>query len=298
MVQEESVGIVGLGRMGRALAAELAADEVDLVVYNRSVEVAQQLADELGAVAAPTARELAAQSTIVLVLVADGPALLDVLAGVDGLVAGLQPGCVVADMGTSGIEHTERARSILAAAGVPLVEAPVSGSVPTIRTRSLLTMLGGEDAAVARVTPVLDIVSKSVVHVGGPGSGAAMKLAVNSVLFGLNQAVAEALVLCEQAGIDRRVAYDVFANSAVGAPAVAYRRDAFVEPGTTEVTFALGLGIKDLDLVADLAAQVGAELPQCAVNRAVLAKAAAAGLGDADLADVAVWLRSVAGGAA
>lgn len=291
MSEERRIGIAGLGRMGRALAAELAAEGYSLVVYNRTPAVAAEVAGGIGADVARTPRELAELSSLVLVLVADGPALLDLIGGPDGLAAGSGAGTVVADMGTTGIEYTRRAREALDIVGASLVEAPVSGSVPTIQSRALLTMLGGDDDAVAVVAPVLDVVSKQVVHVGGPGCGAAMKLAVNAVLFGLNQAVAEALVLAERSGIDRTVAYDVFANSAVGAPVVGYRRGAFLEPGASEVTFSVDLAVKDLGLITDLADQVGASLPQSRLNREILAEASASRLGDADLADVAVYLR-------
>jgi 3-hydroxyisobutyrate dehydrogenase/2-hydroxy-3-oxopropionate reductase len=277
--------------MGRALARELAAEGVELVVYNRTQSVADEFAAEIGASTAATARELAERTDFVLALVADGPALIDLIDGIDGLAAGLSPGGLVVDMGTSGIDDTGRARSALAAVGAGLVEAPVSGSVPTIQSRSLLVMVAGDDIAVDRVTPVLEIVSKRILRMGGPGTGAAMKLAVNSVLFGLNQAISEALVLAERAGIDRSVAYDVFEFSAVGAPVVSYRRPAFERPGETEVTASIDLGAKDLGLALTLAERVGALMPQCELNRGVLLAASGADLGAADLADVTVHLR-------
>ena len=87
---------------------------------------------------------------------------------------------------------------------------------------------------------------KTIFHVGPLGTGAAMKLAVNTVIFGLNEALAEGLVLAEAAGIDRALAYDVIAASAAGAPFVGYKRAAFVDPDATPVAFALDLAAKDL----------------------------------------------------
>ena len=103
-----------------------------------------------------------------------------------------------------------------------------------------------------------------------------MKLAVNTVIFGLNEAVAEALVLAERAGIDRTVAYDVIATSAVGAPFVGYKRAAFLDPDGTPTAFALDLAAKDLRLITALADAVGAPIPQAAVNLDVI-RAAVAG---------------------
>ena len=118
-------------------------------------------------------------------------------------------------------------------------------------------MAGGAAADLDRARPVLDALATTVFHLGPLGSGAAMKLAVNTVIFGLNQAVAEALVLAEAAGIDRAAAYDVLAASAAGAPFVGYKRAAFLEPDATPVAFALDLAAKDLRLIADLARDVG-----------------------------------------
>jgi 3-hydroxyisobutyrate dehydrogenase/2-hydroxy-3-oxopropionate reductase len=119
-----------------------------------------------------------------------------------------------------------------------------------------------------------------------------MKLAVNTVIFGLNQALAEGLVLAEAAGIRRELAYDVLTASAVGAPYVGYKRGAFLDPDGTPVAFALDLAAKDLRLIADLARDVGVDLPQAATNLAAIVEAAAeTGGGDRDFSAVAVHLR-------
>jgi 3-hydroxyisobutyrate dehydrogenase-like beta-hydroxyacid dehydrogenase len=121
-----------------------------------------------------------------------------------------------------------------------------------------------------------------------------MKLAVNSVVHGLNQALAEALVLAERAGVDRAAAYEVFASSAVAAPFVHYKRDAFEHPETAPVAFMLDLVAKDLDLIDTLAIRVGARMDQLAANRQVVRDALAAGLGEQDLSALAVLLRETA----
>ena len=86
-------------------------------------------------------------------------------------------------------------------------------------------MVGGEMADLDRARPVFELLARRIVHIGGLGAGAAMKLAVNTVIFGLNGAVAEGLVLAERSGIERSLAYEVIAASAVGAPFVGYKRD-------------------------------------------------------------------------
>ena len=107
------------------------------------------------------------------------------------------------------------------AAGAGILDAPVSGSVHLAEAGTLTLMVGGEAADLERARPALEAVSKTIFHMGPLGTGAAMKLAVNTVIFGLNGALAEGLVLAEAAGIDRALAYDVIAAGAAGAP---YRR--------------------------------------------------------------------------
>src|SRR5690606_32191673 len=104
--------------------------------------------------------------------------------------------------------------------------------------------------------------AKTVIHIGPLGSGAGMKLAVNTIIFGLNGALAEALVLAERAGIDRERAYDVIAASAVGAPFVGYKRAAFLDPDGAPTAFALELAEKDLRLISGFAEQLGVPMPQ------------------------------------
>ena len=118
-----------------------------------------------------------------------------------------------------------------------------------------------------------------------------MKLAVNTLIFGLNGAVAEGLVLAERNGIDRALAYDVLAASAAGAPFVGYKRAAFVEPESTPVAFSLALADKDLRLIGELAGASGTAMPQATVNLEVV-RAAEGSIGeDADFSSVASHLR-------
>ena len=138
---------------------------------------------------------------------------------------------------------------------------------------------------------MLDAFGSRIVHLGAQGAGATMKLVVNSVVHGLNQALAEALVLAERAGVDRAAAYDVFAASAVAAPFVQYKRDAFVHPGERR-SRSPRPGGQGLRLILDLAERVGRGHGSASerVGRP-LAAAIEAGLGRQDLSAVAEVLR-------
>lgn len=286
-----SIGVVGLGRMGAAMAENLAGSAPHLVLHNRTRSTADALAQRVGATVADTPRGLAAETDLVITMLADADALGAVCHGPDGLLAGLRPGAVLVDMGTTGPQAIARLSTEVAATGAVLVDAPVSGSVETAREGALTILVGAPDEVVDVVVPVLGAMGRSIHHMGGTGAGSIAKLAVNNVIYALGNAVSESLVLAEQAGIERRAIYDVFEDSAIAAPMVTYRRDAFLDPETTPPAFATSLARKDLRLIAELAADLGVPVAQAEANLALMSRVVADGLGDHDMADVAVHLR-------
>ncbi|HET9456729.1 MAG TPA: NAD(P)-dependent oxidoreductase, partial [Candidatus Limnocylindrales bacterium] len=211
--------------------------------------------------------------------------------GAEGLLAGADRGAVLADLSTVTPDTLRAFEPAARSAGVGLLDAPVSGSVTTAEAGQLTLMVGGAAEDLEHARPALEPLAKAIVHVGPLGSGAAMKLAVNTVIFGLNEALAEGLVLAEAAGIDRSVAYGVIAESAVGAPYVGYKRAAFLEPDATPTAFALDLAEKDLRLIETLAAALGVSMPQAKTNLEVVRAASDAFGGAADFASVAGHLR-------
>ncbi|MDO8485738.1 MAG: NAD(P)-dependent oxidoreductase [Candidatus Limnocylindrales bacterium] len=289
-----TVGVLGIGRMGGSMARALAAAGFEIVCWNRTPAAAEALAAELGGRAVGRPAEVAAAADVCVSMLADGPAVEAVFGGVDGLLAGARPGNVLVDSSTVPPSTIRGFEAAARAVGAGLLDAPVSGSVALAQSGSLTIMVGGEAADLERARPVLDALAATVFHMGPLGSGAAMKLAVNAVIFGLNEALAEGLVLAEAAGIDRRLAYDVLAASAAGAPFVGYKRAAFLEPAATPVAFALDLAAKDLRIIAELADEVGVPMPQAATNLGVIAAASTDGRGDRDFSTVADHLRESA----
>jgi 3-hydroxyisobutyrate dehydrogenase/2-hydroxy-3-oxopropionate reductase len=260
----------------------------DVVVYNRTRERAEQT----GAAVADSPQEAAARGDVVIVSLADDAAVKAVYSE---LVTGLRPDTVVLETSTI---HPDTVRGLAPLVGqhsAALLDAPVSGSVPVVQRGELTFMVGGDAAALERARPVIDTLGTRVFHLGEIGTGAVMKLAVNVVIQALNQAVSEALVLAEKAGVPRALAYDVFAASAVAAPFVHYKREAFVNPDQAPAAFILDLVAKDMDLAQSLARGVGARMDQLAANRRVVAEAIAAGLGGQDMSALAVLLRGQGG---
>jgi 3-hydroxyisobutyrate dehydrogenase-like beta-hydroxyacid dehydrogenase len=289
---EPRVAVVGAGRMGAAMVGTLRRAGLPVVVFNRTRSRAEAAAEAAGAEVAATAGEAAAGAQVVLSSLADDAAVEAAYTGPDGVLAGLGPDTVVCESSTVDPGTVRRLGPLVADRGAFLLDTPVSGSVSTAEAGQLTVMAGGDPAALERARPVLDHLARQVFHVGELGSGAVMKLVVNSVLHGLNLALAEGLVLAERAGVGRSAAYDVIAASAVAAPFVHYKREAFEHPGRPPVAFSLDLAGKDLDLALDLAAQAGAPMEQAATNRQVVWAAVAAGLGGHDLSELATYLRS------
>jgi len=289
-----AVGVLGIGRMGGSMARALAAAGFEVVCWNRTPAAAEALAGEVRGRAMARPADVAVAADVCISMLADGPAVEAVFRGRDGLLAGARPGNVLVDSSTVPPSTIRGLASDARAAGAGILDAPVSGSVALARSGGLTIMVGGDAVDLERARPVLDALATTVFHMGPLGSGAAMKLAVNAVIFGLNEALAEALVLAEAAGIDRHAAYDVLAASAVGAPFVGYKRAAFLEPDTTPVAFAVDLAAKDLQLIADLAHEVGIPMPQAIANLEAIRAASADGRGDHDFSTVAEHLRGSA----
>jgi 3-hydroxyisobutyrate dehydrogenase-like beta-hydroxyacid dehydrogenase len=285
-----AVGFIGLGRMGTPIAANIAAAGFPLRVWNRSADKAQAFAKRVGCEVSDTPARLATASDIVVTMVADGRALDDVFLA-DPEVLRALAGSIVVDMSTIGPTYAKAFAERLAASDVGFVEAPVSGSTAAAEAATLALLVGALPEDLERVRPVLEVVGKEIRHLGAPGSASLAKLAINNLIYGINQCVSESLVLGERGGLDREALYDAFLNSAAAAPVLGYRRDAFCHPREGEVTFTLALAEKDLRLTTELAGELGAPMPQAELNQRVTEDAIAAGYGEDDVAIVAEYLR-------
>lgn len=291
------IAVLGLGRMGAPLAARLAATGHQVQVWNRGEAGHRRLTAELAAVdtsethaipvrtASPAAAVRGAE--YIITMLADATALTSVLFGPDGVAEGVASDAVVCDMGTIGVACAQECARRLGTSGVAFLDAPVSGSVPAVRSGTLLVMVGGSAVAFHRVKPVLEVFGPQVHRVGDSGSGQAMKLAVNSVLHSYNAALSESLVLAERGGVDRGTALDILAGSAAAAPYLRYKRAAFEDPQGQPVAFTVDAMVKDLHLIRGLAAGCAAPVPVVETVLAICGQASSAGLGDQDMSAIA-----------
>ena len=292
MNSDQTIAFLGLGRMGRPIAANIAKAGFGLVVYNRTRSTADDFASGVANVrVVDSPREAAEAADIVVTMLADENALRAMYDGPGGLLGGWSTGKIAVDMGTTGPAGTAWLAEAISARGGTAIDSPVSGAVAAAEAGSLTLMVGGPGGVVDRLRPLLESVSSAIYHLGDSGAGAVMKLAVNNVIYGLGQAISESLVLAERSGIDRADAYDVFCNSAIAAPMVKYRQDNYINPDTSATQFALTLAAKDLRLITTLADTVGAPMPQARTTLETTEHAIDAGLGELDMAAVAKYLR-------
>ncbi len=274
------------------MAATLRRAGFEVILYNRTPAVAEAIGAAIGAPVAATARDAAAGADVVVSSLADDAAVESVYTGPDGVAAGIKAGAVAADTSTIDPRTLEDLQPLFEAAGAHLIDAPVSGSVQLVEAGTLTIMVGGEASALEVARPALEALSAQIFHLGPLGTGATIKLAVNALVHATNTALSEALVLAEKAGVDRELAYEVFAAGAGGSPFLHYKKEAYLHPDEAPVAFSLDLVAKDLQLILALANRVGAGMYQGAANLKVTEAAIRKGLGARDMSAIAEYLRT------
>jgi len=289
------VAVIGLGRMGSAMARRIHEAGHELVLWNRDRSKADSLAADTAAEVAETAASAARSADLIVTSLADDEALRAVYLDPQGVAAGIRPDSIAVDTSTVNPGAIIEVGATIDARGAGFLDCPVSGSVSSVEAGVLTIMAGGDPGLIARVEPLLSSISKRVIRVGPRGAGAACKLAVNGLVHGLNLALSEALVLAERAGVDRDMAYEVFVNGAGGAPFVEYKREAYLHPESAVVAFTLDLVAKDLELITGLGAAVGAPMRQAETGLKIVRRAIDSGMGGRDLSAIAVYLRGNGG---
>lgn len=285
-----TVGLIGLGNMGTAIAERLLEAGYPLLVTNRTREKSAAL-EVRGAVVASTPRDLAGQVDVILTSLADDDALEAVAADV---VASARPRSVLVDVSTVSPGVSARVASLAGAAAVEYLRAPVSGNPAVVRAGNLTFIVSGAQETLERVEPVLRAIGPTVHHVGDGEQARIVKLAINSMIAGLAQLMAEALVLGESAGVSRAALLDVMGSSAAGAPFVKYKTEPLLRDDFS-ATFTTALMEKDIDLVLDAADEAGVALPIAREMKRHLRAAIEAGYADDDFIALFLHLRKASG---
>ncbi len=276
------IGVIGLGKMGRAIAGRLEACGETLLVWNRTPGREAGLSAEMAA--SPAA--LCERVRLVLSVLADDAAIDAVYSGEGGILSGDLGGKTVVEFCTMSPERARWLEGQVAEAGGTLLECPVGGTVGPAEKGALLGLAGGSDEAFEAARPVLEKLTRRLEHVGQTGSGAAMKLAINLPLMVYWSALGEALGLAMAENVDPTLALDILADSSGAIGAAKARvppiREMVVNGEPGGVNFAMQTALKDMGVMIALAEAHGLPRDVIAAARARAARALDDGWSDRD----------------
>lgn len=280
------IAILGVGRMGAAVAVELSKAGHSVTLWNRSTDSAKALAANYANMQVATSPQDALRDVDVAIsFFVSGPVTEAALLTDHSVLETSKKSIVIVDMGTSGAETAKKLGQAVIKVGRRFVDAPVSGSVNTIQNHQLLVMASGDEKDIEEIHDVLAVFSKRIIRVGEIGAGQVMKLAVNSIVHALNVAVAESLTLASEFDLNLDSVYDVLEESVIAAPYVKYKRETFLGTNTL-VAMNIDTVSKDMGLILDLAKSQSLELPLAQAVAQAYSKASRAGMGDKDMASI------------
>ena len=257
------IGFIGLGTMGRPMAKNLLRAGHTLVFYARRAEVVDEFT-ALGARRAGSPAEVMQAAEIVITIVTADPQLEEVVLAPHGLLAGATPGKLLVDMSTVSPTTERELGRRLRAAGVALIDAPVSGGPWGAESGTLAIMVGGEAADVERARPALEAMGKHIFHVGPLGAGQTVKLVNQLVAGGIMALVGEGFVAAKAAGADLDALADVMALSSGNSAVFEARGKKFLLANRYTPGFMTELMHKDVALAVDMAGQLGVPTPVAA----------------------------------
>ncbi|MCI8727470.1 MAG: 2-hydroxy-3-oxopropionate reductase [Hungatella sp.] len=261
------IGMIGLGIMGKPMAKNLLKAGYDLTVSDLSPSNVEELV-ACGAKSADNA-EIGQNCDLVLTMVPNSPQVKAVMLGEDGVASHMKPGSVFIDMSSINPVASKEIAAALAEKGIEMLDAPVSGGEPKAIDGTLSFMVGGKQEIFDKYKPILEAMGTSVVRCGDVGAGNTTKLA-NQIIVACNiQAVAEALVLAQKAGVDPQLVFEAIRGGLAGSTVMNSKAPMMIA-GIDKPGFKVDLHIKDLNNALDCAHTVGAPVPMTAAVQEIL----------------------------
>ena len=261
------IGMIGLGIMGKPMAKNLLKAGYDLTVSDLSPSSVEELV-ACGAKSADNA-EIGQNCDLVLTMVPNSPQVKAVMLGEDGVASHMKPGSVFIDMSSINPVASKEIAAALAEKGIEMLDAPVSGGEPKAIDGTLSFMVGGKQEIFDKYKPILEAMGTSVVRCGDVGAGNTTKLA-NQIIVACNiQAVAEALVLAQKAGVDPQLVFEAIRGGLAGSTVMNSKAPMMIA-GIDKPGFKIDLHIKDLNNALDCAHTVGAPVPMTAAVQEIL----------------------------
>ncbi len=283
------IGFIGLGIMGSRMAANLQKGGHALVVYNRTREKAASLVAD-GASWADSPAALAAQVEIVFTMLASPVAVREAALGKDGFLSHLAPNRLWVDCSTVNPSFSREMAEQARALGVRFLDAPVTGSKGPAALGRLVFWVGGESADLEACRPLLNCMGNKIVHAGGQGKGASLKMVMNQLLGTVMAAFAEGLVLGEALSLSREVLFEALLGGPAAAPIFALKRERIEKGNYDQADFPLRWLQKDLHLATVSAYETGAAMPLTNVAKEIYRLAIREGDGDKDFSAIYDYL--------
>ncbi len=296
-MQSLDIGFIGLGVMGAPMATHLARAGHRLALHDADPAVARALACTLGgaAQALDSPAALAPRCDIVITMLPNGQVVQQVVLGERGLLQGLKQGALLLDSSSAEPWLTQRTAAALAARGVAMVDAPVSGAQWGAQEAKLVFMVGGEAAEVARVRPLLDLMGRAVHHVGALGAGHAMKCINNLITAITFSATMEGLVIGKRYGLDPAAMVEVLDQSTGGSWITQNHIRQRVLSRSFDDPFKLELMLKDIGIALELGRDAQLPLPLSSLGLQLWRAAALAAGPGASVSELARWVEQQAG---
>jgi 3-hydroxyisobutyrate dehydrogenase len=278
------IAFLGLGIMGSGMARNLLTKGFPLTVFNRNAEKAKPFAAE-GSKVAASPREAAEQAAFIISMVADDNAARCLWLGENGALTAAKPGTVCIECSTVTVGWIHELAVAAKKQKCEFLDAPVTGSKSQAASGELNFIVGGDSATLEKARPVLEVMSKAIVHFGPTGSGALLKL-INNFVCGVQVAsLAEALAMIERSGLERSRALEVLANGAPGSPLFKAVSTRMMTPDFTP-NFLLRLMAKDLGYAIQEGGKLSVELVTAKAALEDFQRAIATGCGERDIAAI------------
>jgi len=283
------IGFIGLGIMGSRMAANLLKHGHTLVVTNRTRAKADLLVAG-GATWADSPAAVAEQVEIIFTMLARPETVEEAVLGKDGFLSRLAKGRIWVDCSTVDPSFSKKMAAEAQARGIRFLGAPVTGSKGPAAQAKLIFWVGGDAADLEACRPLLECMGSRIVHCGGPGMGASIKMVMNQVLGTELAAFSEGLILGQSLGLSREVLFDALFNGPAAAPFVAVKRERIETGNYAQADFALRMLQKDLHLAAVSAYESGVAMPLTNVAKEIYRMAIREGHGEEDISAIYGYL--------
>lgn len=281
---ELRIGYIGLGNMGKPMAKNILKAGYQVIVYNRSKGKMLEMVD-LGAEAAASPREVSAEADVVFTNLPDTPDVLEVVFGDNGVAEGARPGLIYVDNSTIKPAASRDIYERMQALGVQSLDAPVSGGDIGAQNGTLSIMVGGDASTLAAVMPVLQVLGKTITHVGGPGAGQIAKAANQIMVAAQMLAMAELMIFSQKAGAEPERVIEAIKGGAAQCWTLDVKPQRLLQ-GNRQPGFRAQLQAKDLAIVMETAREYLISLPGAALSSQLYNALCAIGEGDMDNSDI------------